>query len=268
MFYLKAILDDIIDVAYADNPKLDLYKKYYIVNSYDKTRKSKHGEYNLSTHEIKLYNFGRGTESVLKTLIHEVAHHVDWANRGTTGHGHEFYGCYRRLLYAALDMGLYKPEFFNVETDSSRDREKVARMIAEYQPHPVDYKRDKYTISVSGGYEKKDILKGLGFRFNDVNKTWDKEVSDEAIPDETARLADEGLRFEVEDARTVQINHPDYIYAKAGSYDYKDQLKADGFRYNKEKKCWVLKCKNAQTANEMLIELQRKYPTVLITKNK
>lgn len=54
MIQLKKTFEDILDYAYPDSEKLDMYKKVF-VETIDETRKSFHGDYNGSKNESLKY---------------------------------------------------------------------------------------------------------------------------------------------------------------------------------------------------------------------
>lgn len=79
---------DIIDYLYKDNK--EKYKKFYI-KIIPKEMKSIHGRYTWDRSLIEIFNLSRPYNHTITTILHEVAHHIDYVDRGTTNHKREFY---------------------------------------------------------------------------------------------------------------------------------------------------------------------------------
>ena len=137
---IKNILCDIIDYAYPDDEKKENYKNFSI-KLLKKENRTLNGYYTYKGNSIRIMNPSNGNELNFKTCIHELSHHVDWCNRGCSGHGKEFYQHYRELLYAGLNMRLFTKEDFMTEKDRSNDRNKVQKILDEWEPAYVDYKK-------------------------------------------------------------------------------------------------------------------------------
>ena len=85
---------DIIDYLYKDNK--EKYKKFYI-KIIPKEMKSIHGRYTWDRSLIEIFNLSRPYNHTITTILHEVAHHIDYVDRGTTNHKREFYDVFYRL---------------------------------------------------------------------------------------------------------------------------------------------------------------------------
>lgn len=257
MIKIKNILCDVLDYAYADSDKLEQYKRVY-VEMINECRKGFHGDYNGVKHYIRVFNLYRDDASIVATTLHELAHHVDYVNRGSTNHGKEFYEVFECLLHTALNMGLFdKEQFLNATRDAS-DSNKIAKMIADYIPEDISYKKDVVTIEVRNCYEKKDILKARGgYTWNKVNKTWEKEVTGTELDDEKNFLKNEEFEFCINEHKSLQFTGKTCIIAGKGSYDVKDKLREEGFFYDAKKKCW-----KKEVDTKSLQEYVMKYPTV------
>lgn len=259
MLKIKKILNDLVDNTYKDSDKIEEYKRFYVEMSPD-TRKSFHGVYNIKTHRITIYNLYRDDASVVATTIHELAHHIDNCNRGDTDHQKEFYVEYQKLLYMALNMKLFsKNEFLNATRDAS-DSKKVARMIADYEPTDIGYKKDMITIEVHRGYEIREKLKNNGYMLNSINKTWEKEINLEEVAEEKRFLEDLGAEYDVNKNNNISFQKKTYIIASKGSYEYKEALKAEGFSYWSKDKSW----KKEGTKDDVR-KYTMKYPKVKFT---
>lgn len=110
---------------------------------------------------------------------------------------------YKKLLFTALDMGLFnKWQFINATADAG-DSRKVKRMLEEYRPHPIDYKKDMKLIQVFRAYEIRKNLQKHGYKYNSVLKSWEKET--EKPLDEATFLDSIGADYKIVDARSINL---------------------------------------------------------------
>ena len=257
MLKIKHVLNDLVDCTYPDSDKKDEYKRFY-VEMIDKNMKTRHGDYNGMNHHIRIFNLYREDAAVIATTVHELTHHIDFINRGFTDHSKEFYEVFQVLLYKALDMGIFsKEEFMNANRDAS-DSNKIAKMLKDYEPEDTGYKKDLRNIEVRNGYDKKTLLKERGYHWNGINKVWEKEVALNELESETTFLQSESLEYSVNEATNLSFRKKSYIVAGKGSYEVRDELKADGFRYDKNTKSW----KKEGTQDEIPLYV-KKYPEVV-----
>lgn len=205
MYRIKILLNNLVEYAYPHSPKQKAYKAFY-VEYIDKEFKSKHGDYNTKNKHIKIFNLSRTEDQLVVTSIHELAHHINFVNDTSHSfepHGQEFYKVYKKLLFTALDMGLFnKWQFINATADAS-DSRKVKRMLEEYRPHPINYKQDVKLIQVFYAYEIRKNLQKHGYKYNSVLKSWEKETENPL--DETAFLDSMEADYKVVDARSVSL---------------------------------------------------------------
>lgn len=205
MYRVKILLNDLVEYAYPHSPKQKAYKAFY-VEYIDKEFKSKHGDYNTKNKHIRIFNLSRTEDQLVVTSIHELAHHINFVNDTShlfEPHGQEFYKVYKKLLFTALDMGLFnKWQFINATADAS-DSRKVKRMLGEYRPHPINYKQDAKLIQVFHAYEIRKNLRKHGYKYNSVLKSWEKETENPL--DETTFLDSMEADYKVVDARSVSL---------------------------------------------------------------
>ena len=256
MIKLKRVFEDILDNTFPDSDKLEAYKKVY-VETIDKNMKSFHGDYDGRTKKIRIFNLYRSDASLVATSIHELAHHVDHCNRNISDHSKEFYEVFEKLLVTALNMGLFTTEEFLESNRDASDSNKIAAMIKRYVPEKVDYKSDMVTVSVKGGYEKKDILKENGYSWNAALKAWEKDVSSDDEEKEQIFLEELGLTGEIRPAQKFSMSRGTSIIALKGSFDIKDFLKEEGFFFDKKIKGW----KKPGTKKDLEF-YRKKYPEV------
>ncbi len=252
---IKYILNDLVQQTYKDSPRLAEYKKFYVEIS-EKVLKSKHGDYNIKLHRIRIFNLYRSDAAIAGTTIHELAHHIDNVNRGTTDHGKEFYAEYQKLLYMGLDMGLFSKGEFLAATKDAADSNKVTKMIETYQIKDIGYRAGQNKISVKNCYEQRETLKQRGYQWNKINKAWERNVTNMEIEQEIKFLNEIALKPEIGNATAISLNRKEHIVAGKGSYDIKEALKKEGFHFTDKKK-W----EKEGTMDELLV-YREKYPHV------
>lgn len=206
MLKLKYILNDLVDYAYGDDPKLPQYKCFY-VEYLRKKLKTRNGDYRGDNHHLRIFTEGREDVQIIKTSIHELSHHVDFMQRGRCCHDAVFYEIYEKLLFAALDMGLFNMEAYKRCLKDSSDRSKVLKILERYHPRETGYKKGITRIRVIQAYEIRGQLKKRSYVFNAYDRTWEKEVEGEAaVSEEEQFLRSIGADFSLEDARVQTFN--------------------------------------------------------------
>lgn len=249
---IKQYMDDIIDVAFADESVFDRngYKNYSL-HILVKENASSSGMYHYKGHKIEVYNPSLGARHLAKCCLHELSHHIDYIKNGTSGHQRPFYEIYAKLVYASMDMGILTAKDFDDHWSS--DQNKVRVIVDAYEPHPVDYKMPEITmLRVRNGFSVKDQLKEHGYHWNKVEQVWEKELSQDNS-DEEAFLIEIGVD-KMPDKNVVlprpcyfiespgmHINAVVYIEASGKTYECKDILKKYGFYFDRDKKIWVCK---------------------------
>lgn len=262
---IKRLLNDIIDVAYAPESK-EARRRYksFTIRFLVKENSRSSGVYHCKKHLIEVYNPSLGAHHTAKCCLHELSHHIDYVKNGKTGHQKPFYAEYARLIYASLDMGiLEKKDFYD---NWSSDRNKVWKIINEYRPHPVAYKAEETpVISVYNAYAIKGELKAEEYLWNKIEQTWEKEVDENDIEPAVNKLKELGAvsAEEKNDPKQLyfSIRQPGmtieaivYIEAAGKTYEKREQLKNNGFHFNKDKKKWLRKVP-ASDGNELLNRL-------------
>ena len=246
---IKSILCDIIEIAYPGDPDLKKLKSfsYYVI---DKTLKTASGYYYPNERRIEVFNLSYGPGHIAKCSIHELSHHVDQVKNHCTGHQKSFYECYAKLIYASLDMGIFtKEDFYD---PNHRDHYKVDRILSRYSPRPCNWKMpDIQYVKVYNGFSVKDKLKANGYAWNGLEKIWEKYPDD--LEKEIIWLEQQGVSsqdnyqgmpyYRIDDAfsKIVNVDPVVTIEAKGNTFDVKDILKEQGFKYHKDEKKWVKK---------------------------
>lgn len=101
-------------------------------------------------------------------------------------------------------MGLFNRwQFINATADAS-DSQKVKRMLEEYRPHPIDYKKDVKLIQVFHAYEIRKNLQKHGYKYNSVLKSWEKETKNPI--GEATFLDSMEANYKIVDAKNVSVS--------------------------------------------------------------
>ncbi|NFI02366.1 hypothetical protein FDB15_18255 [Clostridium botulinum] len=246
---------DIIDYAFKDidDKKKKRYKHVFFEIS-NKEMGTFHGDYSGKDNKIRIFNLSRDDESTLCTSLHELAHHIDYVNRGTSDHSKEFYNVYKELIKAAIEMELItKEQILNLKRDAS-DTNKVKKIVEELNINKIDkYKKDKLIIKIKNSFDIKDKLKALGYGWNGTSKVWEKEIL--AIDKENENKKIESLTNQenIEIAPANEIKFDCYTYLLVSkSFEYKQQLKERGYYYDAKRKGWRKKINNKKINEELL----------------
>ncbi len=252
---IKKFLNDIIDVAYSDKSdnerkRYKAFKIYIIskeVNSYS-------GTYRTDTHTITINNMRLGTSHLVKCCLHELSHHIDWCQHEITGHQKPFYEVYEKLIFASLDMGLLKVEDF--DDNWSRDQNKVRAIVSRYSPNPVDYNPEfSDLIRVYNSYTVKDILKTEGYKWNNIEQVWEKEIDDRIKDEELMnqlhinygpKETDKKAPYYEISSQTIYVEPIVYIGATGNTFEKKEILKEYHFFFDGNMKIWKYKSKSCE----------------------
>lgn len=250
---IKGYLNDIIDVAFADDPgeERKRYKAFKLRIS-TKENKTSSGTYSVKRREVCVFNPSLGAKHLAKCCLHELSHHIDYCQNGKSGHQKAFYDVYAKLVYASLDMGILEKKDF--DDNWSSDQNKVRTILKKYVPHPVEYERnEKEIIRVYKGYDVRNELKEHGYGWNSLEQVWEKTVWNK----QKEELFLVGLGVE-----SYEIIKPDmyidaivYIAAEGRTYEKRDLLKEYRFYYDGEKEKWLKKVKSSEY-NNIIITLR------------
>lgn len=145
---IKAFLDDLIDFCYKGTVEPDMLAKYhkFYLKLTDKELKSTLGHYIFSKKAIHLFNVkSRNNVSCIITLIHELSHHIDYMNRGTSDHSKDFYNVHIELIMTLFKMGTVSyNEFINLK-DNACNSNKLKRLVEKGYcvTEQLDYEKEK-----------------------------------------------------------------------------------------------------------------------------
>lgn len=176
---IKNTLTDLIKNCYQDLPleKINNYIRFYIKLE-NRTLKSYLGKYKPKKRTIYLYNIkNESNTSVIVTLLHELAHHIDHMNRNKSNHDNYFYNIHIELLCTAFDMKIITYEEFMIHSSKAQNIAKLKRMIEKINypsiAKDLDYKKDYlWLIASNQNNHKTDDLKSMGFKYNPYIRKW------------------------------------------------------------------------------------------------
>lgn len=209
---LKKHLDEIIDNLDVDLRLKDQYKDFEFV-FVDKTLNSRSGVYFLRRGIIEVTQTKKHTNAnQIMTCLHELAHHIDTVNRGTSDHSKEFYKQFALLIYSALDLGkvTYQDAINIVHANS--DYRKVIKILENYEPKlPINKKPyELVAVNVKGLAEEDKTLQGMGYEWNQRRKCWFRNVLPDVARFEKETLANMGYEdVDLIDANLITIYDDD-----------------------------------------------------------
>ena len=179
---IKAFLDDLIDFCYKGTVEPDMLAKYhkFYLKLTDKELKSKLGHYIFSKKAIHLFNVKSSNNvSCIVTLIHELSHHIDYMNRGTSDHSKDFYNVHIELIMTLFKMGTVSyNEFINLK-DYASNSNKLKRLVEKGYcvTEQLDYEKEKNWLIVKNCYEAYAYLKENNYVYNFYIKSWMKKIN-------------------------------------------------------------------------------------------
>lgn len=119
---VRGLVEEIIDATYPRQGTKD-----FTVEFLAKRDKKAHGDYSRDTAHIRIFNsFGKPKEHLIATLLHEVAHHVEYVLHGDTGHTERFYDIMHTLFSEAIDRDLI--DYFAVRKLKEINSTDIAKM--------------------------------------------------------------------------------------------------------------------------------------------
>lgn len=247
---IKKMLNDILDVAYeSDVPPSTIikFKRFTIMASEAELGGALGDCWHNKDGSASIRILGLGRDRYQESLIvaiHEVTHHVEHTLYGKSGHSPRFYDIHKKLLFAAFDMGILKVEDVTEDSESrARNQYKLAGMMHEYVPHPIDYKADNVQLFVYNAYSVKDKLKSHGYRWNGLDQAWTKELPESEFEDEMQFL--QSLPVPESDIKQVRGGAVVTRLRKSAKlfnvpYEQRDIVKGLGYRWvdAKKQKYW------------------------------
>lgn len=125
----------------------------------------------------------------------------------------------------------------NYQFDVS-DSNKIKKHLENYVPSTSSKNKD-IRIRVYNCYSLKDKLKELNYHFDSLSSTWTKVLSVDDLDDEIKTLTSMSVDYKIMSSERVEFKGNIIITIKGETYNYKEELKKDGFRYNAKLKGWT-----------------------------
>lgn len=179
---IKDFLSDLIDFCYKGKVAPDTLAKYhkFYLKLEEKELKSKLGHYIFSKKAIHMFNIKTNDNvSCIITLIHELSHHIDYMNRGTSDHSKAFYDIHIELIMTLFKMRTISYDEFICSGNNASNSYKLKRLVeknynvAEY----LDYENEKNWLIVKNVYEAYGYLKEQKYIYNFYIKSWMKKIN-------------------------------------------------------------------------------------------
>ncbi len=207
---LRRHLYEIIDNLGIEDPAVAKAYKSFKLEITNKTYKTKSGDYNYRTQKIRITQTStHNNANEVKTALHELAHHLDYCNRGKSGHDEEFYAQFARLIYSALDLDKITLEEMREMNRSNSDYRKVQKILGAYERKPAIARRQTeltYEINVPGLAANDPRLFAYGYQYNQRRKTWYRNIAPNAIDFERTMLKSLGIEeIQLLDSNTIQM---------------------------------------------------------------
>lgn len=248
---IKEILVDIAEKTYGEPPKP------FKIEIYPEERKTFHGDYCPQTKTIRIFNLSRPIDHIVSTTIHELAHHIDYSKYGSSGHNKRFYGIFRELLKTSIELGYVDYNSVKNKKDSLdiQQMEKYYGELVAYYNEEKDENKNKYIIKVFKSFNIKNYLYNNGFKYNSIEKSWDKNVTSEEIEDIKQQILkeDPNVKIEIKKFNDMSMDVYYYILVSKNTYEHKEELSKNGYfwkGYNEKSNSWVKKIKTENLKKE------------------
>lgn len=255
---LKAVLIDIAVKTYGE------LSAPFTLEMIAEERKTFHGQYWPKKHLIQIYNLSRPSEYIISTTIHELAHHIDYVQNGSTAHNQRFYTIMKALLETAVKAGYIKYEVIKKASDvrDITQMEKLCGTITATYDEEMDDNKNHIIIKVFQSYDIKDTLRERGYKFDGTEKAWQKKIliQDADEEKEYVESLSNNVKIDLMKLSEIKISAPYYIVVTIDTFTHKDFLKANGFFFNKSgnpANAWIKKIP-AQNLDEETKMLKKK----------
>ena len=138
----KQMADLLIDLSFQDKD-LETKTKYknFHIKLEDASYKTRLGRYHMVTHVIELSGMKKQCrKDILITYLHELSHHIETIDSGTTGHGKPFYDIHIKLLKTAIDLEIIQLEDITEnKTSKAGNKNKLAKLMYGYKRKSISY---------------------------------------------------------------------------------------------------------------------------------
>lgn len=242
-FQVYKLMCDIVNQAYSqeDYPN-NRFTKFYIEIK-QKEMKTVHGRYFRDQRRIEIFNMSRPNGHIVKTTIHEVAHHIDYEMRGSSDHSIQFYEIMKHLLVTAIGMGVMTKNDLLTARDSADTKRLIGYFgdIHNWTILSIFYKPEESTIRVKQSYPIRNLLSARGYHYSSIHQAWEKTLAAD-LEKELTYLRSITQEENIEVSSSKELSFDSYYYICVfNSYSHKEKLKELGYVYNGygfKKKSW------------------------------
>lgn len=230
---IKTLLVDIIDRAYRyEDKKVRNAYKQVCLELVPQKRREFMGMYKPEIHKIMVYNINRSSQSILITILHELAHHIMYVSGQNLGHDKLYLTTYELLIHTAMDMQLLGKKDL-LSFSGTADAKYLREFANTYKPKSYDYGKGRCVIKAKIPYRMREKASAMGFHFSDLEKTWNKtvDVQDlESVIGSLKELISEN-DISVSSVAKIQVASKIYIVAVGNTAAYASTLQENGFSY-------------------------------------
>lgn len=254
-----ALMKSIVEDAYARDPRLERFA-WFSVDFLPEYRKSFDSAY--ANYTVYVYNLHNHFYVVMLSILHGLAHHIDYIKRKGDKHGESFYAEYYALFKSAIKLGIIcRANLLRVlRRYYCRDRNKLLAWLDNTDVIQVATTSSS-EICVPNGFDVKDRLIGLGFRFYAQGKCWIYQGPDADVQQITSALRSEGIVYNVSLPHAYLFHAwAHYMKVSVNAYSIRDELKKQGFIYVPDEKAWFKKYDEA-----IFSSMSCKWPDVVFT---
>lgn len=231
----KKVHDMLVEIAKQAFPEVKHIKFFLVIEN--REMKSIHGDWSYpkggKISKIRIFNLSRGTNDIIKTSIHELAHNTEYSIHKKTGHSKEFYRIYKLLLETAIRINLITLDDIKSIHDIDMLTKHHGKITAKAE-EATSYKKDIAMVKIKNSYEIKDDLKTLGYSYNAIERCWAIEIDKNELNDHLCKINEltSADNIVVTDFSDLKIDTYGYLIVTGKSYGIKDDLKASGFIFN------------------------------------
>lgn len=230
---IKILVGDIIDRAYRyeDKKVRSMYKRV-ILELAPQRRRDFMGMYKPEIHKIMVYNINRSSQSILITVLHELAHHIMFVSGRNLGHDKVYLTTYELLVHTAMDMHLLCVDDL-LGFSGTADAKWLREFAGTYEPKSYDYGKGRYVVKAKIPYRMREKASEMGFHFSALEKTWNRTLDEEDLENIVGALKvfiPENDIF-VSSVADMQVETKIYIAAIGDTTEYVPILKENGFSY-------------------------------------
>lgn len=248
---IQTILSNVAKHAFPDH-KIDYFKIMVI----QKELKGRFGDYNGKEKVIRIFRLS-DPKHIVKTAIHELAHHVEFSIYKATGHSKRFYEIMKKLFESAMTLGVLELQDVYYE-DGGNDIHTMGRHLGKLQVPTEKITTDRYNVRViKNSFAIKDQLSEKGYRYAKLEQVWIKEVNQDNLNIEQTFLNSILIpdSYEIISANEINIQAIFYISVQ-NSFEHRDTLKSNGYIFGgygiKKGKPWVKKVRADDVSKEKL----------------